>query len=415
MPPGVASRDAQPLPKRSVGQGIFRLLAGPGYGEDNLSVIVHCERCETRFELDDSRLGGSGLRVRCSHCKHAFWLEAPGASRDDVLEHAVREALEPGPPVVEDLLANAAAPGSELGSDEDWEFAEPSGACEDPGEIGSAADAESFQETAEVEADGEAPTLEPLGQGESLSPPDAGSDVPAASTVSRQEPASDLAVDEIDGALAGLSAWEPEAEDSRQPAVAAQEPEPAPVAHRTPPVVEHHEVPERSPQLNRFGTLSGWLAVLFLFTVGLHAGVVVESRPRVVPLRVAEMGGYRLSEVDTRWVDNLHIGPLLVVSGRVLRVESSGAAPLALTLLDAQGVALEGRAIPLGPALPGEVLRLASPQEIRAQQYALGLERPDLRPGEWRRFDAVFEAVPSVASQLRVERLLDSAHALGGG
>ncbi len=35
-------------------------------------MIIQCEKCKTRFKLDDSRITDSGIRVRCSRCSHTF-------------------------------------------------------------------------------------------------------------------------------------------------------------------------------------------------------------------------------------------------------------------------------------------------------------------------------------------------------
>lgn len=35
-------------------------------------MIIQCEKCRTRFKLDDSRVTESGVRVRCSRCGHTF-------------------------------------------------------------------------------------------------------------------------------------------------------------------------------------------------------------------------------------------------------------------------------------------------------------------------------------------------------
>lgn len=35
-------------------------------------MIIQCEKCRTRFKLDDSRITDSGVRVRCSRCSHTF-------------------------------------------------------------------------------------------------------------------------------------------------------------------------------------------------------------------------------------------------------------------------------------------------------------------------------------------------------
>ncbi len=35
-------------------------------------MIIQCEKCKTRFRLDDSRVSEAGVRVRCSRCAHTF-------------------------------------------------------------------------------------------------------------------------------------------------------------------------------------------------------------------------------------------------------------------------------------------------------------------------------------------------------
>ena len=41
-------------------------------------MVVVCEKCETRFHLSDERVPAKGARVRCSRCKHAFFVTPPG-------------------------------------------------------------------------------------------------------------------------------------------------------------------------------------------------------------------------------------------------------------------------------------------------------------------------------------------------
>lgn len=47
-------------------------------------MIIQCEKCKTRFKLDDSRITDSGIRVRCSRCSHTFVVrrEAPDEDSD---------------------------------------------------------------------------------------------------------------------------------------------------------------------------------------------------------------------------------------------------------------------------------------------------------------------------------------------
>src|SRR6185369_17745778 len=35
-------------------------------------MIIQCEKCQTKFRLDDSRVTDKGVKVRCTRCKHVF-------------------------------------------------------------------------------------------------------------------------------------------------------------------------------------------------------------------------------------------------------------------------------------------------------------------------------------------------------
>jgi predicted Zn finger-like uncharacterized protein len=101
-------------------------------------VIVTCERCETEFQLDEARVPEGGARVRCSRCKHAFFVMRPAASVEEQVDQAASLALadDPTPDVTEDLPDEADAPSDEPASvadaadptdgaddtESDWEF-----------------------------------------------------------------------------------------------------------------------------------------------------------------------------------------------------------------------------------------------------------------------------------------------------
>ena len=105
-------------------------------------MIIQCEKCETRFRLDESRMPPQGARVRCSRCKTAFFVAHPDASAQQALDEVVAEATSPGGPLgpgtTEDLFdptgtdfdataANenertVAGPDAAAADDEQWEF-----------------------------------------------------------------------------------------------------------------------------------------------------------------------------------------------------------------------------------------------------------------------------------------------------
>ena len=55
-------------------------------------MIVECDSCATRFQLDESRVPLTGIRVRCSNCKKAFFLKHPSASETDIVDAVARDA-----------------------------------------------------------------------------------------------------------------------------------------------------------------------------------------------------------------------------------------------------------------------------------------------------------------------------------
>jgi predicted Zn finger-like uncharacterized protein len=108
-------------------------------------VVVTCEKCETRYRLDESRLSATGSKVRCSRCKHAFTVKSPPAPSgvdavNEIAQRAASQALAAPPDVTQDLLgfdANEdssfsgpspdAAPAEESppdaqGEDVEWQF-----------------------------------------------------------------------------------------------------------------------------------------------------------------------------------------------------------------------------------------------------------------------------------------------------
>ena len=64
-------------------------------------MIVQCPECNTRYNLDDERIGPQGSKVRCTRCKHVFRVANPGASS---VEETVDQLFNQAP----DLFDNTA-------------------------------------------------------------------------------------------------------------------------------------------------------------------------------------------------------------------------------------------------------------------------------------------------------------------
>lgn len=50
-------------------------------------MIITCASCLTKYQLDDSRISEKGAKVRCSRCKHVFYVVLPPETKEEVTEN----------------------------------------------------------------------------------------------------------------------------------------------------------------------------------------------------------------------------------------------------------------------------------------------------------------------------------------
>lgn len=50
-------------------------------------MIITCASCLTKYELNDSRISDKGAKVRCSRCKHVFYVVLPPETKEEVTEN----------------------------------------------------------------------------------------------------------------------------------------------------------------------------------------------------------------------------------------------------------------------------------------------------------------------------------------
>jgi len=82
-------------------------------------LVITCESCAMRFQLDDERVPESGIRVRCSRCEHAFFVK-PAQRAGNPVAHAVNAALHADENSAQRPLCDAEA-GSRP-EENDWQF-----------------------------------------------------------------------------------------------------------------------------------------------------------------------------------------------------------------------------------------------------------------------------------------------------
>ena len=416
-------------------------------------MIVTCERCATQFQLEDARVPEDGVRVRCSRCKHAFFIERPARNEAEQIHRIARRALEEAPGVTEDLEGPPPdiEPGLDEAGEDDWQFADDApflGVEEEPDPQNATAvlglQPESGLEFGALSDFG----LDAGPSGLDLEG-DAGLDlaVPNAPDEDATRLLADLREElqeEVQGDEAG-------AEDPPEPVVEPGPllPEPAPGPRRehvSQPAragaveavggwglaegfdrgstgsrgsastrVSMHGLPEleeapseRAQWLARAGNAAGWACVLFLLAVGLHGGVSLQSSTRAPSSATVQAGGFELSGVETRFVENLYAGPMLVVTATARNLEGPAKAGLQMWLLDRDGQPVEGAARALAPAVAVALVRERAPDEVAAAQQALRSAGGAWKPGDERRLMAVVSELPDSAAWVHFEALEDA-------
>ncbi|MHB8121783.1 MAG: DUF3426 domain-containing protein [Desulfuromonadaceae bacterium] len=153
-------------------------------------MIIQCEKCQTRFRLDDSRVTDKGVKVRCTKCKHVFRVHKEGSHAEPFVPGAELTAFTPvdgqgdasAAPLDDRQFAAGDAAYAPVGFDSSEDTSDVS--ADDLGVPGAAlfdASAMSFEsdeldvlttETAEPAASGEEVDFSGFDFGEALSEPD---------------------------------------------------------------------------------------------------------------------------------------------------------------------------------------------------------------------------------------------------
>lgn|GEM_PF-1764132 len=411
-------------------------------------MVIVCQKCRTRFQLDDARIPAKGARVRCSRCKHAFVVVPPG-THDQTVHRLAAEAATTGQPSAPEPTRDLSEPREGGAADapseepeDDWQFnieppggsaasAAPAARAEAPAGRAPAAAPARKTETAELSDDAarslfelgglreaEPQVLEgeitdsdptPFGDGSAdLRAPAESAGAPGeggGAAGGPRRPESAVASWELDPSEAAVPRPAPAAGAPSRPAAAraarrrVQEstaPEPAQVAAAAPPA--HAVRPPLAPA--SFAAIAagavGWAVVALLFGAGLVGAARSASTAPALP--DARIGSLELRGVRARHLDNYFAGPLLVVAAEI---HNPGPEPrflggmprMELTGPDGTAAATAW----LGSALHDAALREREPRELAAvlEQSARQLAGRPVRPGETLAVHALFETPPS--------------------
>ncbi len=392
-------------------------------------MIVRCERCETRFKLDEARLPARGARVRCSRCKHAFFVIPPGSSREEFVHDVAAETAaaanptsrSPGPTWdledgsrAPDESASAARPvesstttAAEPDDDNDWRFEDDlpgidAGATAASPDLTGSAPAPPFAPPADANED----SLADLGDPETwdLLSSDAPPPAPAPAPAPVPPPSPKRPVSEVAAPIV-VPESAPVVSPIERAGIAASASTTAPVAAPvvpSTPAVATPSAPAAVVRLSRISRAAGWASAAALSAVVAWASL---SAPASTSTSVAlvPVAGFDVTDARARILDNAVAGPVLVVSGRLRNSEAAPRAlgtPLRVRLLDATGTPLEGATVLAGPALSPRQLREHAPERLRAVQEsgAAELARRPVEAGGVLPFDAIFGPLPAGAA-----------------
>jgi predicted Zn finger-like uncharacterized protein len=373
-------------------------------------LILTCERCETRFRLDEKRLPAGGARVRCSRCKHAFFVNPGGAPATDVVhqlaEAAATQARVPVP-----------APSWDLEDDPNGRTAQsdlslrPSVASDPlPGDFEEESD---WRFEDEMQLGNSGASLD-LPNGAAPAPPNPDPNDSSFAELGDPESWDLLSSPVLDPPLPRPS-----------PPVSPATPTPQPIERVAPKplVLETIEPVREGAAVKRvaeaLAIASGfefspavrggaWFALAALVTLATWTNLV-PAAPAAVPQRgVVSLGSLELNSVRARQIENAVAGPIWVVSGELRNPSDEPravGATLAVSLLDRAGAPIGTAGATLNGALPMQRLREDDPARLReeAEATASELAAKVLAPGASVAVDAVFTTPAREAARFSVE------------
>lgn len=425
-------------------------------------MIITCEQCQAQFQLPDERIPAKGARVRCSKCKHAFFVAHPGSSAPAPSEDASRSTA--GQPAAPTTPAQPAAQKSPLATpsiaqststansgreDEvgDWGFNEDVKAKS--GSFGKAkafAEANLFEEpspdlsraptpqeeTSPFENSGESSLSselsseereqsftaeeEPGGDFSDLFSANSEDQTPAASAKPEQASSDGLGnFDDWDffgeGKAKDTSSVVPPAgtEDFFDSLGTADQKPPLPNAAPVVVAPIKKAPPPLPPWFDFASTIAGWSVVAIMILV-IAFESMTPAETFVAPKEGAlKIGALAADGVRGRMIENAVSGMVYVVSGQLRNdsnVPAAAGTALRVVLIDERGNAIANMAAAMaGFALPDYQLREEKADELqnRLETSSAQLAWTKLASKETLQFDALFASMPSDAVGFRIE------------
>jgi len=340
-------------------------------------MIIECEKCHAKFNLDENLLKETGSKVRCSSCKHVFTAFPP--ERELQIEEAPAEELEE----TEELAAEEIFKQEDLLSDLEKTFAQ---------------EVEEEAEISEEEEEIEAISFDELSQ----------LDSGAIKRAEEEVPDIDEAMDR---------AAKVEQEITAQKEVEREE------------EVEEEEEPVRPrPIIKKRGRSRLWITILLIVLIIIGAGAALmvfkpgflpESFPLLKrPLskeQAFDMGNKRLSfkDLNGSFVNSKKAGKLFVVKGLVTNMypDKRSFIRIRSNILDSKGKAVKSKIVYAGNPISDKELLSLSMEEVDIRlrdKFGKNKMNTNIPPNSSIPLMIVFGNLPQDLSEFEVEAISSS-------
>ena len=340
-------------------------------------MIIECEKCHAKFNLDENLLKETGSKVRCSRCKHVFTAFPP--ERELQIEEAPAEELEE----TEELAAEEIFKQEDLLSDLEKTFAQ---------------EVEEEVEISEEKEEIEAISFDELSQLDS-------------GPIKRAE-AERLDTDEAMDRAAKV-----EQEITAQKEVEREE------------EVEEQEEPARPrPIIRKRGRSRLWITILLIVLIIIGAGAALMVfkpgfLPESFPLfkrplskeQAFDMGNKRLSfkDLNGSFVNSKKAGKLFVVKGLVTNMypDKRSFIRIRSNILDSKGKAVKSKIVYAGNPISDKELLSLSMEEVDnwlRDKFGKNKMNTNIPPNSSIPLMIVFGNLPQDLSEFEVEAISSS-------
>lgn len=352
-------------------------------------MIIECEKCHAKFNLDENLLKETGSKVRCSRCKHVFTAFPP--ERELQIEEAPAEELEE----TEELAAEEIFKQEDLLSDLEKTFAQE---VEEEVEIS--------KEEEEVEISEEKEEIEAISFDE-LSQLDSG-------PIKRAE------AERLDTHEAMDRAAKVEQEITAQKEVEREE--------EVEEVEEQEEPARPRPIIKKRGRSRLWITILLIVLIIIGAGAALMVfkpgfLPESFPLfkrplskdQAFDMGNKRLSfkDLNGSFVNSKKAGKLFVVKGLVTNMypDKRSFIRIRSNILDSKGKAVKSKIVYAGNPISDKELLSLSMEEVDnwlRDKFGKNKMNTNIPPNSSIPLMIVFGNLPQDLSEFEVEAISSS-------